>query len=832
MKRKAKLKIAMAAAMSLLVAGFLLAWAHDMKRQMGGGEPITSLAEQRLLGTGRNPFTVTTEAVTLSGGKADFIEWNGQTLIRRDGVSGKPIWDASRPEKPWEPNRDPVAWLRRLSYFGDDRRPGRLIQPAPDLNGDGTGDLVWVIEGAASILAISGKDGSLLWTYSANLVGPGGPDPAGPVQPELGDPIPALARPFADPVASDVDGDGIADVIAAFAMLDARTLLSLSREPTGSRAVSFGTDAETEPVVVAVSGRTGKWLWNHALPREPRSRLGPWSLGLSLVKGVSGSIVAVVDGRIWIGLDPATGRPRRGPIRLNVMLLRPIQYADLDGDGEPEVLAVGHGISGPEIVAVSTVYGGQLWSAPVAWAPHLQDPSLPLKWPLVSDFDGDGKPEIVIADIGLLRPGAYYRGVRVLDSATGRTRWVRKLSPVIQRWDGLFHLIESPDFDGDGMNDFVAVSLFGRREPRVPHPNDQNWIYVDAISARDGRSFWSWRTEMTLLNGVSPPLWWGRGRDGWPFLALIFGGVSTSAFEHDSGRIRSPVVCLLEASTGRTAHLMQDLLWPRAADLDGDKIEDLWGAVNGELRAFRGERPDARGATVQASLNSRDPRWLRSLPWRSGDITIHPSAFILHPFPLPWSGAGQSVFLAYSGMVGLTLVVIVIPLAILKLAKRRRFRSVRTLAVLPLAVALPLTAYVWTIQSSRPQRVVPTASSGLLGFIVGSTGGLPILAYLLVTASMPFQRRLRWLAGWFVLTAVIGLVIGLIWIRTDMQAMSSFEHYSWSGWYEPVVPAAYYLGAIIVILWAVRGLYRSVKRILLWRAAVTPVGPMTPSREV
>ena len=32
---------------------------------------------------------------------------------------------------------------------------------------------------------------------------------------------------------------------------------------------------------------------------------------------------------------------------------------------------------------------------------------------------------------------------------------------------------------------------------------------------------------------------------------------------------------------------------PRFADLDGDGLADLWGAVDGELRAFRGEAPEA-----------------------------------------------------------------------------------------------------------------------------------------------------------------------------------------------------------------------------------------------
>ena len=85
-------------------------------------------------------------------GKADFVEWTGETLVRRDGSTGKPVWDAARP---WSRERDPVAALLRLSRFGDEKRPGELVEPAPDLNGDGTGDLVWAIRGTPSLLALS-----------------------------------------------------------------------------------------------------------------------------------------------------------------------------------------------------------------------------------------------------------------------------------------------------------------------------------------------------------------------------------------------------------------------------------------------------------------------------------------------------------------------------------------------------------------------------------------------------------------------------------------------------------------------------------------------------
>ena len=85
------------------------------------GETMThhlTLDENRLLAGESIPFSSVTESVMLRPGKVDFIEWNGETLIRRDGSTGKPIWDAARPARPWSPERDPVASrCARLSPF-------------------------------------------------------------------------------------------------------------------------------------------------------------------------------------------------------------------------------------------------------------------------------------------------------------------------------------------------------------------------------------------------------------------------------------------------------------------------------------------------------------------------------------------------------------------------------------------------------------------------------------------------------------------------------------------------------------------------------------------
>ncbi len=42
-------------------------------------------------------FATVARAMELTPGKADLVEFIGETVIRRDGATGQPVWDASRP---------------------------------------------------------------------------------------------------------------------------------------------------------------------------------------------------------------------------------------------------------------------------------------------------------------------------------------------------------------------------------------------------------------------------------------------------------------------------------------------------------------------------------------------------------------------------------------------------------------------------------------------------------------------------------------------------------------------------------------------------------------
>ena len=81
-------------------------------------------------------------------------------------------------------------------------------------------------------------------------------------------------------------------------------------------------------------------------------------------------------------------------------------------------------------------------------------------YPLILDLDTNGEVGIVVADSGAMPPGGRYRGVRMIEGRTGATRWRRPMRPQTAGKDGVAQIMASPDLDGDGMRDLVAVSLF------------------------------------------------------------------------------------------------------------------------------------------------------------------------------------------------------------------------------------------------------------------------------------------------------------------------------------------------------------------------------------
>jgi hypothetical protein len=543
------------------------------------------------------PFALVTRALELTPGRSDIVELTGRAVLRRDAITGLPVWDTANPKTPYGPGRDPGPWVRRIGLH---TRLIHVVEPAIDVDGDGTRDLLAVVGNENAFFALSGQDGAMLWNYAAALEGPGGPQPEGPSLSGQLKPTDREVALIGWPAIGDVDGDGTPDLIATMvfhelpAEFERRTgLVRIPRMPILSRRT-----------VMAISGRSGRWLWTFPLDRSFTSiKARYWDRPAALLRGRSGALVAILDGSQGIVLDLATGRPLSGPIELGFEPVRPVQYAELNGDGELEILAL-EPESAPDqqsMTVFSIGTGKKEWTASIAAKyPLPHETNVYPEWPWLIDLDGDGRSEIVVPDSGPMPPTAGFRGVRVLDGASGQTRWVRPMRPETKAPDGLDRILEAPDLDGDGVRELVAVSRFDGRNPpatRYDPRSEPERVFVDAFSGRDGHPLWSWNVEFPYykFTWIGAPRWWGRGPDGWPLLAVLLGG-------RDPGQPSVPIqaeylnqaaVHVLEASTGRELNRVMGLSAVDVADLDGDGLIDLWGEADGQLRAFRGEVPEA-----------------------------------------------------------------------------------------------------------------------------------------------------------------------------------------------------------------------------------------------
>jgi FG-GAP-like repeat len=560
--------------------GVLLGATQGEAKEPKNGASDLSAQMARLIGEakpepvkshGRIRFAPVSAALELNPGKAHLVEWADGSLICRDGATGEVVWDALHPRVAFDRSHDPAPFLQQ--YPDPMAFRCRFVAPVRDLNGDLTGDLVLSLANGVEFVALSGKDGSLLWSHRAAADGHRAA--------ERRDDDPRFlsigSSTEGDPAIADVNGDGTADLIATFLLFE--------------RPIN-----EQRRVVVAISGRSGEWLWTFAIDKTPikvpeASKHRP----AVVVQGRQSGLVAYVDGSEWMGLDPATGKMRAGPIDLGFVPVTPVQYADLDGDGEPEVLALGPGpVAGQRELRAFSIKGGrEIWRAAVDAAYEDEHAGLgvpPRDRPLIADLDEDGRPEIVVADAGALPPSEGFRGVRMIDGPTGATRWRLPMRPAAGKpKGGVVEIVLAPDLDGDGTRDVITVSVIAEGPARG--------IYVDGISGKGGHRLWWNKLDVPAgFTRIRTPQWWGRGPDGWPLLALPTGGEvpeeTIRILVHDE-RVAGPIVHLLEASTGRKRHTVTDFASAGFADLDGDGLIDLWGDSGGDLRAIRGEAPEA-----------------------------------------------------------------------------------------------------------------------------------------------------------------------------------------------------------------------------------------------
>jgi hypothetical protein len=197
------------------------------------------------------------------------------------------------------------------------------------------------------------------------------------------------------------------------------------------------------------------------------------------------------------------------------------------------------------------------------------------------------------------------------------------------------------------------------------------------------------------------------------------------------------------------------------------------------------------GTPVRPGLAREDPRWTRPLPW-IGPIahTIGPRGFVV--------------------LAALATINVVVPIAILRLAARRRPWGLRLLMAMPVAAAIPL-AVLQAREALLPEKIGPMPMAARTGFVLGTVAGLPIVLYAGSAAASPFRtgrQRLALVGSTFVATAIAGAA----WLWWDSRRMPPIEYYDRSGGYLIVLAGIYAVGVGLLFAWPLRPILRQIER--------------------
>src|SRR5207249_4017848 len=149
-----------------------------------------------------------------------------------------------------------------------------------------------------------------------------------------------------------------------------------------------------------------------------------------LVRAGGRAFLVYLHGTQLLGWDFQTGKPAWADHELGLPLWGDPVFADLDGDGRPEILVV----EGRRwLTALRLPPDPPLWQVHLSLDEKAQSNSFPgvysplRSWPLVGDL-GDGKPQIILPAYQQdSEDTTLWVGVEVRDGAAGQRRWLRKL---------------------------------------------------------------------------------------------------------------------------------------------------------------------------------------------------------------------------------------------------------------------------------------------------------------------------------------------------------------------------------------------------------------------